>query len=100
MINAAAGALVTAQGEGGSRLVFASIGGWASPMQRDRRYLVIDSPWHPNYEGPRRREPVATNGLRPLAYEPTVPAPTEIPRDESGVTVPIVGRPLRIRSPR
>jgi hypothetical protein len=101
VVNAVAGAMVTAQGEGGSRLIFASVGGWRSPARVERQYLAIDNPCHPNYEGSlRRRESVPANGTERSAYASKAPAPTEIPSDATDIPLAMFRRPLRIRAPR
>jgi hypothetical protein len=96
VVNAAAGALITAEILGGGRLVFGSIGGWAPDQSRGPIPMVITNVDHPGYTGlPRHWRPANANS--PLRDQSPYSALKERYRDDAGEVWP---RKLRIRAPR
>jgi hypothetical protein len=94
VINAAAGALVTAAGMGSNRLVFSSIG-WAAVPPIQTIPSVITNPDHPGYTGRPRRW--GSHSARGTGWLPNRPAASDSTHRIDDPTGP---RKLVIRWPR
>ena len=81
VVNAAAGALVTAQGGSAGRLVFTSVGGWPSAAPSRVMPMVITNPDHIAYTGPpRRRVSFTASTDLPVGHGPASLATPRQPR--------------------